>query len=460
MVRDKKFLESLEKKLQGLNEKDRDFIMSKYKRIIKGELAKKRKITAILKDLGTPDEVAVREVQLLKKRKDDKNIFKRFYKTITKDLTVKDKEELEKKKKEKEDKKRKKQELKEKRLKEKEIQKQNKIKNKNKEVKKVTKVKKVGKLDKKEDKKDKKISDIKILGKFKSFKESLKITDVKKVGKLNKKEEPKNEIQKTVLDIKKDTEDIIGDISNEISEKHIFESKEKRRKRILYTWLKVIFVIVMLFIFLWITVLSLACIFAFLDGVKFLGLVIGAVSLDLLWLWIMVMITRVLFHKKNNFKLNMIIVILLVIGLALGITLFVRKLYSIESKTDVSEKYSMTNKHDTYILPSDPNKKLTFIFNANYDTQYVIDYDENMLGKVKVSVNYYEAYYDYFIKKSSDQVYISLKIDSRDRLSTYISDIKDGVIYDDDEMSRYLVKISMSKEDAGRVEFVDSFDAH
>ena len=45
--------------------------------------------------------------------------------------------------------------------------------------------------------------------------------------------------------------------------------------------------------------------------------------------------------------------ILLVIGLALGITLFVRKLYSIESKTDVSEKYSMTNKHDTYNLMSE-----------------------------------------------------------------------------------------------------------
>ena len=85
-------------------------------------------------------------------------------------------------------------------------------------------------------------------------------------------------------------------------------------------------------------------------------------------------------------------------------------------------------------------------------TQYIVDYDENMLGKVKVEVKYYEAYYDYFIKKTSNIVYISLKVDDRDRLSTYISDIKDGVIYPDDEMSRYIVKIIMSPEDKDRIE--------
>ena len=118
-------------------------------------------------------------------------------------------------------------------------------------------------------------------------------------------------------------------------------------------------------------------------------------------------------------------------------------------------KNSMTTKYDTYNIPSDPDKKLNFVFNANYDTQYIVDYDENMLGKVKVEVKYYEAYYDYYIKKSSNIVYISLKIDSRDRLSTYISDIKDGVIYEPDEMSRYLVKITMAKADAERIEIIN-----
>ena len=167
------------------------------------------------------------------------------------------------------------------------------------------------------------------------------------------------------------------------------------------------------------------------------------------------MVNRAIFHKKNNVVLNLIIVFVCVALVALGIVLFFRKLNSIKSVEDVSDKYSMTTKYDTYMLPSDTNKKLIFVFNANYKTQYIVDYDENMLGKVKVEVKYYEAYYDYFIKKSSNIVYISLKIDERDRLSTYISDIKDGVIYDSDEMSRYIVKITMAKEDRERIEIIN-----
>ena len=41
-------------------------------------------------------------------------------------------------------------------------------------------------------------------------------------------------------------------------------------------------------------------------------------------------------------------------------------------------------------------------------------------------------------------------------MSTYINDLKDGVIYDPEELSRYVVKITMSKEDAGRVDILDN----
>ena len=150
------------------------------------------------------------------------------------------------------------------------------------------------------------------------------------------------------------------------------------------------------------------------DDFLFVGLIIAAFGVDFLWLWIVVMINRAVFHKKNRVVLNLIISFVCVGLIALGIVLFVRKLNSIETIEDVSEKYSMTTKYDTYIIPSDTNKKLNFVCNANYKTQYVVDYDENMLGKVKVEVKYYEAYYDYFIKKSSNIVYISLKVDSRD----------------------------------------------
>ena len=275
----------------------------------------------------------------------------------------------------------------------------------------------------------------------------------KKKAKDNKKDD--NIVSETVEKVEEVFEDITADAVEEITEKHIFESKEARRKRIILTTLGVILTIILIFIWLWITVIAIACGFAYLDGVKFVGLIIAAFGIDFLWLWIVVMINRAVFHKKNSLRLNLIIVFVCVALIALGIVLFVRKLYSIKTVEDVSDKYSMTTKYDTYMLPSDSSRKLSVMFNSNYKTQYIVDYDENMLGKVKVEVKYYEAYYDYFIKKSSNIVYVSLKVDDRDRLSTYISDIKDGVIYDSDEMARYIVKITMSEEDKNRIEIIN-----
>ena len=282
--------------------------------------------------------------------------------------------------------------------------------------------------------------------------EKKKLKEEKKAERKLKKD---NIVTETTEKVEEVFEETIPDTVEEVVETHIFESKEVRRKRIILTTLGTILTILLIFVWLWVTVLVIACGFAYLDGVKFVGLIIAAFALDFLLLWIVVMVNRAIFHKKNNLVLNLIIVFVCVGLIALGIVLFFRKLYSIQSVEDVSDKYSMTTKYDTYMLPSDVNKKLSFVFNANYKTQYIIDYDENMIGKVKVDVKYYEAYYDYFIKKSSNIVYISLKIDDRDRLSTYISDLKDGVIYDADEMSRYIVKITMAKEDKDRIEIIN-----
>lgn len=512
MKKDKRFLNNLEKELSVLKEKDRSLILQKYRDIIDEGLANKKKITTILKEIGPVKLVALNEIEAIKSQEKD-NAFKRFFNFITRDLTNKDENKIAEQKKLKEEKKKEKELLLEERRKEKEAiraQKQLEKEKREKEKKKLDEEKKAldekikeekrkqkealknasdeekakikekqakekqkAKEEKKKIAEEKKALKAKIKEEKRKEKEELKKakkekdkflkeenkklkeleTEEKKKAKDNKKDD--NIVSETVEKVEEVFEDITADAVEEIAEKHIFESKEARRKRIILTTLGVTLTIILIFIWLWITVIAIACGFAYLDGVKFVGLIIAAFGVDFLWLWIVVMINRAVFHKKNSLRLNLIIVFVCVALIALGIVLFVRKLYSIKTVEDVSDKYSMTTKYDTYMLPSDSSRKLSVMFNSNYKTQYIVDYDENMLGKVKVEVKYYEAYYDYFIKKSSNIVYVSLKVDDRDRLSTYISDIKDGVIYDSDEMARYIVKITMSEEDKNRIEIIN-----
>ncbi len=493
MKKDKRFLNNLEKELSVLKEKDRVLIVQKYRNIIDEGLANKKKITTILREIGPVKLVALNEIEEIRS-KEKPNVFKRFFGFLSKDLTVKDEEQVKKQKEKKEQKKK----LKEEKTKEKKNAKDDKIiskeeknvlkekekEEKAKEKKKQKEEKDKLKAEKKKLREEKKEQRKKLREEKKKEREKLKNAskeeraeikkarkeknkflreEKKKLKELEKEEKKKEKAKKkeenivveTVEAVEETFDDITADAVEEISQTHIFESKEARRKRIAITTFGVILTIILIFAWLWITVIAIACGFAYLDGVKFIGLLIAAFGVDFLWLWIVIMINRAVFHKKNRLRLNLIIVFTCVALIALGIVLFMKKLYSIESVEDVSDKYSMTTKYDTYILPSDTNKKLSVMFNSNYKTQYIVDYDENMLGKVKVEVKYYEAYYDYFIKKSSNIIYISLKVDDRDRLSTYISDIKDGVIYDSDEMARYIVKITMSQEDRGRIEIIN-----
>ena len=55
---------------------------------------------------------------------------------------------------------------------------------------------------------------------------------------------------------------------------------------------------------------------------------------------------------------------------------------------------------------------------------------------------------------TNNNVYISLKIDDRDRISSYISDFKEGKIYSTDELSRYTIKITINENDKDRLEII------
>ena len=294
------------------------------------------------------------------------------------------------------------------------------------------------------------------------------VTKVKKNFKFNKLFKKKNKIDKikdNIEEVKEEITEISDDVSsdfreeipnvvNAVSDKKIFESKKSRRKRIFINVISFFILAFVLFIFLWINIIFLAGLFALLDGVRLIGINIALLGLNILIFWLFIMLNKLIFKKKNNYKLNLIIIISSTVVIALGVALTFYKIYHTQEVQDVSDKYSMTSVYDKLDLPKDESKKFYITFNANYKNDYVIEYDENLKDQIKLEVKYYENYYDYYIKKSNNNVYISLKIDDRDRISSYISDFKEGKIYSTDELSRYTIKITINENDKDRLEII------
>ena len=411
MKKDKKFLLDLENELKGISKKKRDVIVLKYRNLIDEELSKKGKIREILKNIGTPASVAEKELAELKGNKINikeillnivnsmKNIFVKigtsiknfcikFYKGITKDIQFKSK------------------------------------KDKKKTVKKKEKVQK---------KKDNKFKD-KFLNIF-------------------KKKKPKTIVEEVVEDVEETFEDVVeevNDVAELVTSKPIFMSKEQRRKNLIVKILGLTLVTIMILIWLWIDILLVASLFAFLDGVKLLGVSVTLFGLSVLVLWIIVMLNKIIFKRKNHFRVNLIITLSSVFVIAVGIGLTLYQLSKIEEVSDVTQKYTMSTKVETYNLPSNEDK-VYIEFNTNYDTQYMVKYDDKLNGKFKIEVKYFENYYDYHIKKTSNNIYVSLSKDTRDRISSYINDFKENKIYKEEELQRYVVKISINEKDYQRL---------
>ena len=243
----------------------------------------------------------------------------------------------------------------------------------------------------------------------------------------------------------------ICEITEIISETPKYMSKKERIKKIVFELLSVLIITIMLFVWMWISVIFLASLFAFLDGIKLYGISIVFLGLDILFFWLTIMLNRMLFKKKNVYKTNLIIIISSVAIIAIGIALFIYQMSKVEHESDVTLKYNMTTKYDTYKLPTNEEEKMYIFFNSNYDTQYMIKYDDNLDGKFKLEVKYYENYYDYNMKKSSNNLYVSLSVDPRDRISSYIDDFKENKIYNEKELSRYTVKITINEKDYQRL---------
>lgn len=400
MKKEKKFLNDLENKLSGISKKDRNKIIEKYRNIIHEEKSNNRRIVDILKELGSTDLVAEKEIQSLKSNGKIKIFFNNVKEFITKDIRFTKKEKKEKSKKEK---------------------------------------------VKKEKVKKEKIKKVK--------KEKLKRENIFKVlkSKFNFKKKDKDTLKENINETKEEVKEELPNIVESITEKKIFESKGKRIRRIIFRTLGTLLIICLLFIWLWVTVLLMSSMFAILDGIKYYGFNIALFGIDLLLLIIVILVNKLIIGKKISIKWTLISVILTLIIIACGISLFMKQISKIDIVKDVSDKYTMTRKYEKISLPSNLDKVTRISFNSHYDTKYTIEYDNTLDNKITIETKYYESYYDYYMKKNVNDIYVSLSLDYRDRLSVYLENLKENKIYDKNELSRYTVKITMNERDKDRV---------
>lgn len=400
MKKEKKFLNDLENKLSGISKKDRDKIIEKYRNIIHEEKSNNRRIVDILKELGSTDLVAKKEIQSLKSNGKIKIFFNNIKEFITKDIQFTKKEKKEKPKKEK--------------------------------------------IKKEKIKKEKK---------NKVRKENVKRENIFKVlkSKFNFKKKDKDTLKENIIETKEEVKEELPNIVESITEKKIFESKGKRIRRIVFRTLGILLIICLLFIWLWVTVLLMSSMFAILDGIKYYGFNIALFGIDLLLLIIVILVNKLIIGKKISIKWTLISVILTLIIIACGISLFMKQISKIDIVKDVSDKYTMTRKYEKISLPSNLDKVTRISFNSHYDTKYTIEYDNTLDNKITIETKYYESYYDYYMKKNVNDIYVSLSLDYRDRLSVYLENLKENKIYDKNELSRYTVKITMNERDKDRV---------
>lgn len=384
MKKEKKYLNELENKFNNISKKKRESIVNKYREKIQEEKSKNKKIVEILKELGTPSEVAEKELNNLKSNNKFKLIIDKVKNFITKDIQFPSKD-------------------------------------KNKKVKK-EKVKKE---------------------KIKKDKSKIKINIFKKIKK--------DSIKDNIIEEKEEIQNELPNIIESVTETKIFESKKSKTKRIVLKSLGILFIMILLFIWLWLTVILMASMFAILDGIKFYGINITIFGIDILLLLMIILVNKKILNKKINSKLTFISLIVLLIIIAFGITLSIKQISKVETVKDVSDKYTMTRKYEKINLSSNLEKITYISFNANYDTKYIIEYDNTLDNKLTIETKYYESYYDYYMKQNSNDVYVSLSVDYRDRLSVYLENLKDKKIYDKNELSRYIVKITMNERDKDRV---------
>jgi len=397
MKKEDKFLLELEQKLKGLKKKDIDNIISKYENIILDEKTKKKKINAILKSLGDINSIVEKEKEELSKNK--VKLKERFKELIN---SVKEK-----------------------------------LMNINLNNKNTSKY-----LRKKTKKISKKIN---IKNNINTKKLNINIKE--KISSFFKKFKKKKNIKEIIEDVPSEA---LNEITQSVTEKKIFETKKQRIFRVTKITLGILFILICVFALLWSIVILMATVFSLLDGLKIYGVVLAIFGLVLFLMWFITIIYCLIFKLKINKKLVLVFMFLIIFIIAGGVAYTFRQYEKIESVHDVTTKYNLTTFTEKYKLPN-RDRTLYITFNSIYNTDYVVEFDPSLKDEVKIQVQYYENYYDFYVKKGTTNIYLSLKEDTKDMVSAFIDDLKESKIFNLDEFKRYSVKIIINEKYKDRI---------
>lgn len=213
-------------------------------------------------------------------------------------------------------------------------------------------------------------------------------------------------------------------------------------------WL--IFLEVFLFLLAsYIAIFFMVSVLAVMDGVKVYGITIVLFSiLSINFIFIDIVNKKRLGIQYNIRKYYMIIVFLIIM-IASGVAYTTYSYFKIDFVNVPNEKYNLTYKELTYRLVK--GQKTDIYFNSWYKVSYSLNYDEELKNKVRIVVKYNESFYDLNSQNDEGDIYISLVNDKRDMISMYINNLKDNKIYNEKELSRYLIKIYVNEDDYKRL---------
>ncbi len=285
-----------------------------------------------------------------------------------------------------------------------------------------------------------------IKSKFKSTTEKIK-NSIKKIKEIKFDKLFKKKAKKIKNKVKKNKK-TVSSVTKKI--KNLKTVQISKRKKVWLTILEIVLFIVLFYV----STVFMASVFALLDGVKIYGVCALLFSLVASFIFALDQVDKKkrgipIEHKKTFYIILSLIVLA---SLSVGFTIY--NYFEYNFINDVSEKYSMTYKTFEYRFPK-KGKKLNLYFNNWYKPSYIIEYDAELKDRVKVDVKYYEAFYDLNIKNETGSIYLSLSTDTRDLISMYIDNMKEYKIYNEKELSRYIVKIYVNEEDKDRLVIYD-----
>ena len=131
--------------------------------------------------------------------------------------------------------------------------------------------------------------------------------------------------------------------------------------------------------------------------------------------------------------------------IASGIAYTTYSYFKIDFVNTPNDKYALTYKELTYRLAK--NQKTDIYFNSWYKVSYSMNYDNELKNRVRIVVKYNEIFYDLNSQNDEGDIYVSLVNDQRDMISMYINNLKENKIYNEKELSRYLIKIYVNEKD-------------